>query len=132
MKPYIIQEKETPDGRVEITKPKEVREVLNKRSASLLSGMLVRVIDEGQASLAKVPGYYVAGKTGTAQISGKGGYTSETNHSFVGFGPVDDPKFVIVIKFEKPQRTYSSITAAPTFAEIAKFAMQYYRVPPSR
>jgi len=90
----------------------------------------VRVIDTGQAIAAQVPGYYIAGKPGTAQIAGPGGYTSDTNHSFIGFGPVDNPRFVMIIKFEKPRRAYSSTTAAPAFGEIAKFIIQYYHIPP--
>ena len=94
--------------------------------------MLVNVVDNGQAKKAQVHGFYVAGKTGTAQISGFGGYSQETNHSFVGYAPVDNPKFVLFVKFEIPQRSFSSTTAAPTFSKIAKFILEYYGVPPSR
>ena len=132
MKPYIVEELRHSDGKIERFYPEEIRKVLDSRSAMLLSGMLVNVIDRGQASAAKVDGYYIAGKTGTAQISGLGGYTEETNHSFVGFGPVDDPKFVMIVKFEKPRRKYSSATAAPVFGDIAKFILEYYQVPPGR
>lgn len=132
MKPYVVAEARYSDGRVERTRPVEIRQVLSPRSASLVAGMMVSVVDSGQARSARVPGYYVAGKTGTAQIPGPGGYTEDTNHSFVGFAPVDDPKFVMIVKFEKPQRKYADSTAAPTFAEIAKFALQYYGVPAGR
>jgi len=132
MKPYIVKRIEHVNGKVDDIQPIEIRRVLDKRAASLVSGMMVRVIDNGQATLAKVPGYYVAGKTGTAQIAGPGGYTSETNHSFVGFGPVDDPRFVMVIRLEKPRVAYSSTTAAPTFGTIAKYLMSYYHIPTER
>lgn len=132
MKPYIVEELRYPSGKIERFYPEEIKKVLNSRNAMLLSGMLVNVIDRGQASVARVDGYYIAGKTGTAQIPGPGGYTEETNHSFVGFGPVDDPKFAMIIKFEKPKREYSSTTAAPVFADIAKFILEYYQVPPNR
>lgn len=132
LKPYIVAEVRHSDGRVERTRPTEIRQALSPRSASLVAGMMVSVVDSGQARHAQVPGYYVAGKTGTAQIPGPGGYTEDTNHSFVGFAPVDDPKFVMIVKFEKPQRKYADSTAAPTFAEIAKFALQYYGVPAGR
>ena len=94
--------------------------------------MMVSVIDNGQASAARVPGYYVAGKTGTAQIPGPGGYTADTNQSFIGFAPADDPAFVMLVKFEKPNRPFSSMTAAPTFARLAQFMLQYYDIPPER
>ena len=132
MKPYVVEELRYANGKIERFYPQEIRKVLDSRSAMLLSGMLVNVIDRGQASSAKVDGYYIAGKTGTAQISGLGGYTEDTNHSFIGFGPVDDPKFAMIVKFEKPERQYSSVTAAPVFGDIAKFILEYYQVPPGR
>jgi len=132
MRPYIVKKIIYPNGKEEVTVPREIRTVLDKRTASFLSGMLVQVIDEGQGTLAKVPGYYVAGKTGTAQIAEKGIYTDQTNHTFIGFGPVDDPKYVLLIKFGKPRVTYASLTAARTFSEISKFIMQYYHIAPSR
>jgi stage V sporulation protein D (sporulation-specific penicillin-binding protein) len=132
LKPYVVEEIRYSDGKTEKTQPVKIREVLTTRTASLVSGMLVNVVDSGHATGADVPGYYVAGKTGTAQISGPGGYTDETNHSFVGFAPVDDPAFVMIVKFEKPQRKYSASTAAPTFGKVAKFLLQYYEVPPER
>lgn len=132
MRPYIVEKVIHSNGKEDVTKPREIKTILDKRTASLLSGMLVRVVDDGEGSLAKVPGYYVAGKTGTAQIAGKGGYTDDLNHTFVGFGPVDDPKFVIIIKFGKPKLVYASTTAARTFSKIAQFIMQYYHIPPSR
>jgi cell division protein FtsI/penicillin-binding protein 2 len=132
MKPYVVERINYSDGKTEYFESEEIENILEKRSSMLLSGMLVSVIDSGHAAGAAVPGYYVAGKTGTAQIAGRGGYTDETNHSFVGFAPVDNPKFVMIVKFEKPQRKYSSSTAAPVFGDIAKFLLQYYHVPPTR
>ncbi|PIR74142.1 MAG: hypothetical protein COU35_03735 [Candidatus Magasanikbacteria bacterium CG10_big_fil_rev_8_21_14_0_10_47_10] len=136
MKPYIVEEiryKEgQKQGKIERTKPEVVREVLSGRAASLVAGMLVSVIDSGQAGAAAVPGYYVAGKTGTAQIAGPGGYSEDTNHSFVGFAPVDEPAFVMIVKFEKPQRAFSVSTAAPVFSQVASFILKYYNVPPAR
>ncbi len=132
MRPSIIDEIRYPDGRVERRHPKEIRQVISSRASTLISSMLVQVVEHGYGGRAKVPGYYVGGKTGTAQIPGPGGYTEDTNHSFVGFAPLDNPKFVMVIKYEKPKRTYAEVTAAPVFADIATFALQYYEVPPTR
>lgn len=132
MRPYVVQEVRHTDGRIDRIKPKEVRRVLTPRASSLLKGMLVSVVDSGQAGAAGVPGYYVAGKTGTAQIPGPGGYTEDTIHSFIGFAPVDDPAFVMIVKFEKPQRKYSSSTAAPLFGQLTRFILDYYQVSPRR
>lgn len=132
LKPYIIDEIRYADGSVDKTKPKEIRQVINSRAAMLVSGMLVNVVDKGHAKQAGVKGYYVGGKTGTAQISGPGGYSTETNHTFIGFAPINNPKFVIIVKFEKPQRAWADGTTAPVFGAIADFALDYYQVPPER
>lgn len=132
MKPYIVEEIRHSAGKVERTRPKTIRQVLSGRAASLTASMLVQVVDHGYGGRAKVAGYYVGGKTGTAQIPGPGGYTEDTNHSFVGFAPLENPKFVMIVKYEKPKRTYAEVTAAPVFADIAAFALRYYEVPPTR
>lgn len=132
IQPTIIDEIRYADGRVERRYPKEIRSVITPRVSALISSMLVQVVEHGYGGRAKVAGYYVGGKTGTAQIPGPGGYTEDTIHSFVGFAPLDNTKFVMVVKYEKPKRTYAEVTAAPVFADIATFALQYYEVPPTR
>lgn len=130
MRPYIVEKKEYANGKVERNEAKKVRSVLDNKTTTLLSGMLVNVVNSGHAKTAGSSGYYVAGKTGTAQISGDGGYTDDTNHSFVGFAPVEDPKYVMLVKFHKPERRFSASTAAPTFGEISDFLLDYYQIPP--
>lgn len=132
MKPYIVDEIRYEDGRVDKTEPTVIRRVIETRAAALTRAMLVSVVDNGQAKRAQVPGYLVGGKTGTAQISGAGGYTLETNQSFVGFAPAEDPAFVMLVKFEKPNKPYADSTTAPLFSTLAKFVLQYYSIPPSR
>ncbi|MBT4153408.1 MAG: penicillin-binding protein 2 [Candidatus Magasanikbacteria bacterium] len=133
LKPYVVEEVRYPSGKIERYKAQEVRRVISRQSAALLSGMLASVIDNGQAKAAQVEGYYVAGKTGTAQIAEKGVYIDDTNHSFIGFGPVENPAFVIMVKLERPQNArFSSGSAAPAFGEIAKFVMDYLEIPPTR
>lgn len=132
MKPYIVKRIEYANGKVEETRPTEVRQVIDKHTAQLVAGMMVRTVDYSEGKNGKVPGYYIAGKTGTAQIAGPGGYSTETNHSFIGFGPVDNPKFVMLIRLEKPQRSYANITAAPLFAQMVTYMMSYYHIPPER
>lgn len=133
LKPYIVQEIRYPDGRVEKTAPKVTEEVISPRTSKLISGMLASVVDHGQAKYGAVKGYFVAGKTGTAQIAGKGGYSKDdTNHTFAGFAPADNPKFVLIVRYEKPQRAWADSTAAPTFADIAKFVLEYYNIPKER
>lgn len=133
-KPYIVAEIRQPDGTVEKRAPQLVRQVISTRAARLLGGMLTTVVREGHGKKAGVAGYYIGGKTGTAQIAGPNGeyVESATNQTFIGFGPVDDPAFVMLVKYEEPQRIYAESTAVPTFGEIAKFLLQYLEIPPNK
>jgi len=132
VRPYLVEEIRYPDGRVVKTQHPQPQQVISSKTATLLSGMLVSVIENGQGNQAKIPGYYAAGKTGTAQIPVPGGYSqTETNHSFIGFAPLKDPAFVLIIKFEAPKHgSYSSVTTAPLFSRIAKTILDYYHVMP--
>ena len=132
-KPRIVEKIVYPSGKEEEILPELVRKVISERTAKKISAMLVSVIESGHASLAGVEGYYLAGKTGTAQIAQKGGYSREnTNHTFIGFGPSRDPQFVILTKLESPQRAWSALTAAPLFGKIAEFILDYYKISPER
>jgi cell division protein FtsI (penicillin-binding protein 3) len=87
----------------------------------------------GTASEVSVPGYTLAGKTGTAQVAVDGGY-SETKYvaSFVGFAPAQHPRLLVAVVVNQPQGDiYGGSVAAPAFGEIAKFALPYLRIPPS-
>lgn len=133
IKPYLIKKIEHPDGSLEIFETEKIRQVISNKTATILKAMLVSVVKNGHAKNAEVEGYYVAGKTGTAQVASqsKAGYSSETIHSFVGFTPVDHPRFVVLTRLDKPKvDAYAVSTAAPLFAKITKFLVQYYQVPP--
>jgi cell division protein FtsI/penicillin-binding protein 2 len=136
MKPYIVSEVRGSDGQVETTKPLSVRQVITAHTANLLTGMLVAVVERGHGKRAGVPGYWIGGKTGTAQIpsaDGTGYEVGPTIGTFAGFGPVDDPKFVMAVRVDRPKDVqFAETSAAPLFGDIAKFLMDYYRIPPSR
>jgi len=87
---------------------------------------------EQESSNALVEGYSVAGKTGTAEIPTQLGYTSSvTNTSFVGWGPTDDPKFLVYIWLEKPTISiWGSEVAAPVFADLVKNLVVLMDIPP--
>ena len=96
--------------------------------------MLVSVVDNG-FDKARIKGYDIAGKTGTAQIAdGKGGYQEGVFiHDFVGFAPASNPKFVILIKMDKPQDiTFAADSLSPTFRNVVAYLLNYYNVPPTR
>jgi cell division protein FtsI/penicillin-binding protein 2 len=104
---------------------------ITEQTADTLSNMLA-VSLENEASLALVPGYRVAGKTGTAQIPVNGFYDSaQTNTSFIGWGPVDDPQFMIYVWLERPSASiWGSETAAPVFSEMAGKTVVLLDIPP--
>jgi cell division protein FtsI/penicillin-binding protein 2 len=99
--------------------------------------MLISVVENGHGKRAGVPGYWVAGKTGTAQVArtdGVVGYQKDaTIGSFAGFAPAHDPKFVMLVKIDRPRDTaWAESSAAPVFGEMAKFLLQYLNIPPDR
>ncbi len=128
MKPYIVQNIVDSKGNKQETKPQVIRRVVTERAASLVTGMLVSVVENGHAKGAQIPGHYIAGKTGTAQVAGKGGWSGKYIHSFIGY-PSNNPSFVILTKIDNPRDAkFAESTAVPLFGEIAPFVMDYYKV----
>jgi cell division protein FtsI/penicillin-binding protein 2 len=104
---------------------------ISAETARTLSEMLAISL-ENEASLALVPGYRIAGKTGTAEIPVNGYYDStQTNASFIGWGPVDDPQFMIYVWLDRPETSiWANDTAAPLFSEIAQKTLILLDIPP--
>ena len=95
--------------------------------------MLTDVVVAGTGTEAAIPGYTVAGKTGTAQKpDGHGGYSgSKFVASFVGMVPATNPRLVVLVMVDEPSGAiWGGVVAAPAFAQIAKFDLQYLEVPP--
>lgn len=111
-------------------RPRRAR-VLDTALADRLTSMLEAVVDEGTGSAAQIPGYRVAGKTGTAQRAVSGGFDDENHVAwFAGFFPLPDPKLVIVVALENPRVDFwGSTTAAPVFARIAEAAAGHLDLP---
>ncbi len=133
MRPYIVQAR-VHDGHVLETRPTLVHPVLRPEAAKALTEMMIYVVDQGN-SAAKVSGYQIAGKSGTAQIPTKGGYLeNEVIASFVGFAPAEDPKFVMLVKLDRPDPNitqWANYNAAPIFAQVARRLLDHMNVPPS-
>ncbi|MDQ3893588.1 MAG: penicillin-binding protein 2 [Actinomycetota bacterium] len=111
------------------------RRVLAATVAARLTNMLRGAVLEGTGQLARIPGYDVAGKTGTAaKPDPEGGYSSDKYvASFVGFVPASAPRLVILVAIDEPRGDYfGGVVAAPVFQHIATFALQYLEVPPER
>jgi len=136
MKPYLVKEIRAPDGTVvESFSPQVVRRVISAKTAEEMRGVLRSVVENGSGRQADVPGYRVAGKTGTAQIaSPQGGYLQGPKSnmaSFLAFAPADDPVFAGIVMLYKvgQEPSYGGIWAAPVFARIAEEALAYLGVP---
>jgi cell division protein FtsI/penicillin-binding protein 2 len=110
------------------------RRIVSRRIARRLLTMLEGVVsDQGTAATAAIPGYQVAGKTGTAQVpDGHGGYAQgKYVASFVGIVPASRPRLVVLVKVDEPHLAiFGGVVAAPAFEQIAHFALQYLEVPP--
>jgi cell division protein FtsI/penicillin-binding protein 2 len=136
MKPYIVQATIDPGGKVKTTTPQMVAQVISPSTASMVSAMLVNVVELGHGKRAGVKQYYVAGKTGTAQVPREDGRGYDPNNnigSFIGYAPVEDPKFLALVRINHPRDvTFAETTAAPTFGSLAQFILNYYSVPPTR
>ena len=111
--------------------PQVIGQPISAETAQTLTEMLSNSL-ESESSDALVEGYRVAGKTGTAEIATPTGYsTSATNASFVGWGPVRDPKFLVYVWLEKPQSSpWGSIVAAPVFADMVERLVVLMDIPP--
>jgi cell division protein FtsI (penicillin-binding protein 3) len=111
-------------------------QVLDEKTAGQVLAMLEAVLgNEGTGRSARVPGYRVAGKTGTAQIAGKNGYDKHRHiASFVGIAPVSDPRLVISVVIHEPTKNgyYAAAVAAPLFAQVMSGALRILDVPPDQ
>jgi len=133
MRPFVVEKIIHSDGTSVNKEPQVINQVISSQTAKELTKMLVSVVDNGFGKPAQVTGYDIAGKTGTAQIPDleKGGYSEETIHTFVGFAPAFDPKFIILIKLDKPQGIrFAADSVSPVFKKLAEYLFNYLEIPP--
>jgi len=135
MRPYVVRQVEDHTGRiVESGKPFAVRRVLDPDTVDVLTNLLKRVVREGTGRRAAVPGFVVAGKTGTAQKVDASGRYSLDDHvaSFVGFVPASRPALVILVSLDTPRGQFNQggDVAAPVFARVAEQALRHLAVSP--
>jgi len=130
MQPHVL-ERVVDEEATHITQPQVLGRPISTDVANQLAVMLAASL-ELEASKALVPGYRMAGKTGTAEIPIPGGYDREkTIASFVGWGPIDDPKFIVLVKLDKPGASrWGANTAAPAFGELVKRLVVLMEIPP--
>ncbi len=124
MQPYLVEKAvDNTTGEVFPTAPTSLGQVISPSTAQTVSAMMQQAAQYGEAQFVYKNTNSIAGKTGTAQIASEtGGYEEDaTFASFIGFAPYDDPAFLMLVKFERPQSSpWASETAAPTFKELAE------------
>ncbi len=154
MKPHLVKEIITPEGRVvheyirkeadedkkgaykeviHSLKPEVLSQPISKSGAGEMREVMAGVISHGTGSRARVAGYRVGGKTGTAQVAGEHGYMDQKYIAgFVGIAPIDNPEVVVVVKIEKPWPVYyGGLVAAPVFNKICSKILPVLGVPPT-
>lgn len=134
MQPYIVESMIYPNGKRVETVPTPLRRVIKDETSKTITAMLVDGVKNGFAKEGWVPGYTIAGKTGTSQIPSKGRYEpngpSHTITSFGWYAPAYNPKFVLIVRVDRPRISeWSEYTSSPLFANIAKYLLEYYKVP---
>jgi cell division protein FtsI (penicillin-binding protein 3) len=129
--PRLIDGYVNDDGTFEPVATEPGERVVSDRTAKKVSRMLENVVTEGTGKVAAIPGYRVAGKTGTAErvVNGKySGYSA----SFIGFAPADDPEVVVQVVLQDPKNGhYGSVLGGPVFKTVVSYALQELKVPPS-
>jgi len=139
VEPHVVAGIRSDDGGFDIVSPREQTRVISEETAAEMRALLAGVVSEGATGeLASVPGYEIAGKTGTAFIAQPNGRYEDDNGdvhlltSFAGFLPAADPELSIIVMIEDPAGDASGgRIAAPLFGEISNFALQHFRIPPA-
>jgi cell division protein FtsI/penicillin-binding protein 2 len=131
MQPHVLQRVER-GGTSRTILPQIIGRPIKPETAATLNEMLAVSMETGEADQALVPGYRLAGKTGTAEIPVAGGYALNTSiASFIGWGPVDDPRFVALVILNRPSTSiWGSETAAPVFSAMVKRLVVLLDIPP--
>ena len=132
MQPRLVKALTDSDGNiVQEFDTVEVRQVVSEKTASEMCLIMESVVSEGGGGTAKIPGYRIGGKTGTANKAAAGGYSEETYSSFVGMAPMDDPQIAILVVVDNPKGTkFGSQTAAPGAKMILEDTLRYLQIMP--
>lgn len=133
LQPFLVEKIVKSNGEVIKIQPRAQRKVISKNTALTLTSMLTQVVESGSGRRAKIEGYLIAGKTGTAQVpTPEGGYSeTETIQSFIGFFPAFNPKALIFIKLDNPKKVKTAAySTAPLFKELAQYIINFWQLPP--
>ncbi|MEW6060121.1 MAG: penicillin-binding protein 2 [Actinomycetota bacterium] len=133
VRPRLVRGTVGADGTFDPASASPTRRVVSERTAKIIARMLAYAVEAGTGTAAQIPGYQVAGKTGTARIPKPGGgyYTDRHISSFIGFLPASDPEIVILATLDRPVTIYGSIAAAPLFRAVARYAIERLGIAPA-
>ena len=135
-KPYLVKKIVNGENVVKEILPEFSENVISPETSSKIVSMMISVVENGYSKKTKVPGYYIAGKTGTAQVSwpalgiNKPGYSDKTIQSFIGFAPAFNPEFLILVKLDNPATNTAEYSALPIFHDLAKYIIDLWQIPP--
>ncbi|MGE5598998.1 MAG: penicillin-binding transpeptidase domain-containing protein, partial [Bacteroidota bacterium] len=132
VQPHLMKKLVSPSGRLlRQSKREPIRQVISGSTARTMRNLLESVVLNGSGNRAAIPGYRVAGKTGTAQKPSRGAYGSEVVASFLGFAPADRPSLVGLVMLDEPSCgvRYGGVIAAPVFARVVGSALRLLNVP---
>ncbi len=138
VQPRVVDEIIHSDGTKEKKQAKLVRQVISKDTAKTITAMLISAVEDGYVQNVAIPGYYVAGKTGTAEVAredGQGYDSTRRITTFIGYAPANNARFIILVKLDLPNSgpgIWGITTSAPMFKEIAEYLIHYYRIAPER
>ena len=125
VQPRLVDATIGPDGVRHDAAPPVTRRVLRPSTTQTLTQMLAYVVQDGTGVSAQIPGYQVAGKTGTAKkLDASGHYVSKYVASFIGFLPASRPRVVVAVIIDEPRTVFGGVAAAPVFQEVARYAIQ--------
>ena len=133
VQPRLVRGTIGPSGRFQASPPSDTRRVISSNTSRILTDMLAYAVRVGTGQEAQIPGYWVAGKTGTARIPKPNGtgYLRKYMASFIGFTPASNPRVVVAAVIDEPSTIYGGIAAAPLFKDVARFALARLRVAPA-
>ncbi|MDP2638917.1 MAG: penicillin-binding protein 2 [Candidatus Azambacteria bacterium] len=131
--PHLVAKIVSHNGQNYEIKNNSPTQIISSETSAKVTNMMIKVIENGSGRQARIKGYTIAGKTGTAQIPNLngGGYLDQYIHTFVGFAPAYNPKFIALIKLDNPKGIrFAESTAVPVFRDLAKFLFSYLEIPP--
>jgi cell division protein FtsI/penicillin-binding protein 2 len=131
--PKLVKSTLDVHGAPRATPPSDRRRVISERTADQVTGMLAEVVRVGTGTNAAIDGYTVAGKTGTARkpLENARGYKAGAYvSSFAGFVPAENPSLTAIVMLDEPTPIFGGLVAAPVFAEVMRYGLRQFRIPP--